>query len=265
MSPRPCKLTAPTWARTVIPGPRGAPLLYSGTRDGLNSAVLAFEPRQSDLPLQVAFPILLANLTGELLGDVDGADRGRRARARPVQLHIPSGAVGLTVIGAGRDRDAARTELDRRRRYGRHVRRDRPARASTPSPRSPILTRPAATERVRRRHRRRPSPSASAAASPSPALRRAPAAPPLDDPLAPVRFVVDLFDVDESTIAPGIRGGDRGARDGRGRRVTGARSERRAGRRAAAANGPTTRDELWVPIVLLILVALCVEWALLPS
>ena len=50
------------------PGAAGAPLLYSGTRDGVDQAVLAFEPRRSDLPLQVAFPILLANLTGELLG-----------------------------------------------------------------------------------------------------------------------------------------------------------------------------------------------------
>ena len=28
------------------------------------------------------------------------------------------------------------------------------------------------------------------------------------------------------------------------------------------AERPTTRDELWVPIVLLVLVFLCVEWAL---
>jgi hypothetical protein len=62
------KLTLPDWARTVIPGPGGAPLLYSGIRAGLPTAVLAFEPRRSDLPLQVAFPILIANLTGELLG-----------------------------------------------------------------------------------------------------------------------------------------------------------------------------------------------------
>ncbi len=31
--------------------------------------MLAFAPRRSDLPLQVAFPILFANLAGELLGD----------------------------------------------------------------------------------------------------------------------------------------------------------------------------------------------------
>ena len=73
------KLTTPDWARTVIPGPEGAPLLYTGARAGLPTAVLAFEPRRSDLPLQVAFPILLANLTGELLGGSAAPDRGGRA------------------------------------------------------------------------------------------------------------------------------------------------------------------------------------------
>src|SRR6478735_5990494 len=62
------QLTTPDWARIVIPGPKGSPLLYTGVRAGLPTAVLAFEPRRSDLPLQVAFPILLSNLTGELLG-----------------------------------------------------------------------------------------------------------------------------------------------------------------------------------------------------
>ena len=74
--------------------------------------------------------------------------------------------------------------------------------------------------------------------------------------MAPVRFAVDLFDVDESTIAPGsaatiealgtTASGSPAPGDG-----TGATTER-----------PTTRDELWVPIVLLVLTFLCIEWAL---
>jgi hypothetical protein len=58
------KLELPAWARDVIPGPSGAPLLYAGILAGQPAAVLAFEPRRSDLPLQVAFPVLLANLAG---------------------------------------------------------------------------------------------------------------------------------------------------------------------------------------------------------
>ncbi len=90
------RLETPAWARSVIPGPRGAPLLYSGVRDGLNTAVLAFEPRRSDLPLQVAFPILMANLTGELLGSSTAPGEAVEPGA-PVELRIPTGAVGLTV------------------------------------------------------------------------------------------------------------------------------------------------------------------------
>ena len=90
------QLALPDWARTVIPGPKNAPLLYAGERAGLRTAVLAFEPRQSDLPLQVAFPILLANLTGELLGG-GAAPSEAVTPGQPVQLAIPAGASGLTV------------------------------------------------------------------------------------------------------------------------------------------------------------------------
>ena len=90
------QLALPEWARTIIPGPKGAPLLYAGDRAGLPTAVLAFEPRQSDLPLQVAFPVLLANLTGELLGGSSAPTEAVEPGA-PVQLVIPDGATALKV------------------------------------------------------------------------------------------------------------------------------------------------------------------------
>ena len=89
----------------------------------------------------------------------------------------------------------------------------------------------------------------------------APSAPPAD-PNAPVRFAVDLFDVDESTIAPGsvaaiealgAVAGPSGA--------PGASASPGSGGAAAVEPRPTTRDELWVPILLLVLIGLCVEWA----
>src|SRR5687768_1348886 len=100
------KLTTPDWARTIIPGPRGAPLLYAGTRQGLPTAVLAFEPRRSDLPLQVAFPILLANLTGELLGSTSAPSEAVEP-GTPVDLAIPTGAIGVNVTAP----DGSITEL----------------------------------------------------------------------------------------------------------------------------------------------------------
>ena len=242
------KLTLPDWARTVIPGPAGAPLLYAGTRAGLPTAVLAFEPRTSDLPLQVAFPILLANLTGELLGGSQAPTEavqpghagrpghpGRRDRAggRPARwlassssCRAPTRAASVTFAG---------TDLP-----GIYIGHAAP-RAGAPS------------GRRRRCASARPTPSGrrrSGSAAPA-----APSAPPVD-PNAPIRFAVDLFDVDESTIAPGSAA----AIEALGvARAPGASA--RPGRRPAAEARPTTRDELWIPIVLLVLIGLCVEWA----
>jgi hypothetical protein len=69
------------------------------------------------------------------------------------------------------------------------------------------------------------------------------------DPDAPVRFAVGLLDVDESRIAPGDP------------------ARLQALGRAAAGGGavpneprPNARDELWIPIVLLALLVLTIEW-----
>ncbi len=69
----------PEWARPVIvaspvPGREGkdVPLLAVGQTDGRRLAVLAFDLRQSDLPLRVAFPVLLANLVGYLVPGMRG-------------------------------------------------------------------------------------------------------------------------------------------------------------------------------------------------
>ncbi len=231
------KLTTPTWARTIVPGPRGAPLLYAGTRDGLNSAVMAFEPRRSDLPLQVAFPILLANLTGELLGSSTAPTEAVEP-GTPVELHIPSGAVGLTVTGP----DGATTELvpsstDLGTTAVTFAAADLPGVYTVTPKVDPNAS---------------PPPTSSGAASPRPSVAPS-GSPVVDDPLAPVRFVVDLFDVDESTIAPGSVAAIE---------ALGTAPDGGAGAGATPVERPTTRDELWVPIVLAILAFLCVEWAL---
>jgi len=251
------KLATPAWARTIIPGPRGAPLLYAGTRDGVNQGVLAFEPRRSDLPLQVAFPILLANLTGELFGSSTAPTEAVEPGA-PVQLVIPSGAKGLSVTRP----DGTVTELVPSTTGSSSsaitfagtdlpgVYTVTPIAGPTASAGSSAGTSDQASG----------APSASAAASPRPiASPGASGQPVVVDPLAPVRFVVDLFDVNESTIAPGdpstisALGTSTGAAPAPGASGTGG---------STATERPTTRDELWVPIVLAILAFLCIEWAL---
>ncbi len=232
------KLTLPDWARTIIPGPGGSPLLYAGSRAGLPTAVLAFEPRRSDLPLQVAFPILLANLTGELLGG-SAAPTEAIEPGTPVNLAIPVGATRLSVTRP----DGSVTELVPGTEAATSV-----GFTATDIPGIYTVT---------------PQRPANPSAAPSaPSSAPSTLAPPgsgalaLVDPFAPVRFAVDLFDVDESTIAPGSAATIEAL--GRGPSASG---EPGTATGAASTDRPTTRDELWVAIVLLVLVALCVEWA----
>lgn len=237
------RFVLPEWARTVIPGPSGAPLLYAGLRAGLPTAVMAFEPRRSDLPLQVAFPILLANLTGELLGGSTAPAEAVQP-GTPVTLTIPQGATGLAVTRP----DGSVVELVPGSGLAASV-----TFAGTDLPGVYVVTPhlPAAGSAA-------PSgttaPSQAAASSGSPAG----SAPPVD-PNAPARFAVDLFDVNESTIAPGSAANI----EALGVVATASASPGSSAATGATATTtrPTARDELWVPIVLLVLIALCIEWA----
>ena len=65
-------------------------------------------------------------------------------------------------------------------------------------------------------------------------------------------FAVDLFDVDESTIAPGQASEIEAL--GAARRPAGAGA-------GTVDERPAARDELWAPIVLIALAVLMVEWA----
>jgi Ca-activated chloride channel homolog len=240
------KLTLPAWARPVIPGPAGSPLLYAGSRGGMPTAVLAFEPRRSDLPLQVAFPILLANLTGELLGGsaspVDAVVPGS-----PVTLSIPANALGVRVERPDGSVDEliaptpesvsvtfARTEL-----LGVYTIRPMVDPDASPAP--------------------SPGSSPSPGASPSPAASASPGAggsgtdptPPAWDPSQPVRFAVAMLDVDESNIAPGSVAAIERLGTARPAPGTGG---------SVADERPPARDELWIPIVLIALALLTVEW-----
>lgn len=240
------RLATPGWARTIVPGPRGAPLLYAGSRDGFPSAVLAFEPRRSDLPLQVAFPILIANLTGELLGSSTAPAEAVEPGA-PVSLTIPDGAIGLSVTRP----DGATTELVPGTTGGgvavTYAATDLPGIYTvTPIPDPEGTPQPSASA----------APSGSASPTASPTAASAPptaggagaSSPPPEDPLAPVRFTVALFDVDESTTTPGS------ATDieSLGTPVGPGGGE--------VAERPSARDELWVPVVLAVLALLLIEW-----
>ena len=264
------KMVLPAWARAIIPGPGGAPLLYAGDLSGRRVGVLAFEPRLSDLPLQVAFPILVSNLAGELMGG-SAAPTEAVEPGSPVALPLPQGATSLTVTKP----DGSTVELVPGTLGGSSVSLSQtdqlgvytatatfPKATPTPPP-SPTVA-PGLT----------PGPSASTTPTAGTPASPVPTAPPAD-PNAPARFAVDLFNAAESNIAPGspgaieALGGGAAASGGPtgspGASSTGspsgAASPVPSGSPAGAASQrPPARDEFWVPIVLLVLLVLMAEW-----
>ncbi|MFZ0547378.1 MAG: VWA domain-containing protein [Candidatus Promineifilaceae bacterium] len=57
-------ISAP-WAQPLVSS-EGGPLLLTGERNGHRIAIITFRLQDSDLPLQIAFPVLMANITGWL-------------------------------------------------------------------------------------------------------------------------------------------------------------------------------------------------------
>lgn len=234
------QLALPAWARDVIPGPKGAPLLYAGVRAGLPTAVLAFEPRQSDLPLQVAFPILIANLTGELLGGT-AAPTAAIKPGDPVVLTVPPGAAGLRVVAPR----GTSTDL-------------------TPGVGGTTVTFTATDELGVYTATPIAAATASGSISRTPASSAGPSTPPRASAGAatvqpgPIRFAVDLFDLDESAIAPG----DPRTLEQLGLASPGPGPSPAAGPGGAPIERPTAHDEIWIPVVFVVLVFLCGEWTL---
>lgn len=101
---------------TSLASSLGRALLVSGTKNGVRTVALGFQPQRSDLPLRVAFPILLVNslrwLTGHGVESPDDVRTGRRTRllaagnlelAGPEHVHVSAhdGSAELTVHHVG--------------------------------------------------------------------------------------------------------------------------------------------------------------------
>lgn len=100
-------------ARAIVSTPRGAPLIGVGEDAGRRLAFLAFDLAESDLPLQVAFPLLLSNLVEFVVPAADGIlpssmrlGEAITVRVDPrlaeVQLVEGAGATGLEPPADGR-------------------------------------------------------------------------------------------------------------------------------------------------------------------
>jgi Ca-activated chloride channel homolog len=88
------QVTAP-WAETVI-GAEGGPLLLAGEREGRRLVILTFDLRDSDLPLRIAFPILMANIT-EWLNPGQIVERQNYQPGDLVTLKPPPGSTAVII------------------------------------------------------------------------------------------------------------------------------------------------------------------------
>jgi von Willebrand factor type A domain/Aerotolerance regulator N-terminal len=284
------KLTVPPWARIVLSGTAGTgataesiPLLYVGERAGQRLGVLAFEPRQSDLPLQVAFPILMANLTGELLGG-SSAPTTAVIPGDPVSLPLPAGATGLTVMrpdGTSVDVpaatvDAATVSFSQTDQLGVYTATPIGLSASPGPSSSGAAASPSTSLGASASADASPGATAGPGASAGPGGSAGPSVspattPPPANPNEPIRFAVDLFDPAESDIAPGSPSAIAalGPQPGDSAAPASSGSPAPSGPSATAQPGVATitaeprqpaRDELWIPIVLIALIVLTIEW-----
>jgi Ca-activated chloride channel homolog len=80
------KIAPGAWARVVVDGD-GGPMLLAGEKDGRRIVVLAFDLHNSDLPLQVAFPLLLSNIVG-YLAPGSGAEAAQLAPGQPLAFPV---------------------------------------------------------------------------------------------------------------------------------------------------------------------------------
>jgi Ca-activated chloride channel family protein len=92
------KVIAPNWADVLIESDSN-PLVLAGTTNGQRIAVLTFDLRESDLPLQIAYPILFSNLIN-YLAPPSAFDSSRSLQAGESLSIVPSTDVTQVVIAS---------------------------------------------------------------------------------------------------------------------------------------------------------------------
>jgi hypothetical protein len=93
---RAARIAPGSWSRTVVDSD-GAPLLVVGEREGRRIAVLSFNLHNSDLPLQVAFPLLLSNLVS-YMAPGSGAEAAQLLPGQPLALPVDTAVDEVRVI-----------------------------------------------------------------------------------------------------------------------------------------------------------------------
>jgi Ca-activated chloride channel family protein len=84
------------WAHTVLDSDQGA-LILSGEVDGRRIAVIGFDFHESDLPLNISFPLLVSNLVG-YLAPGSGGESAQIPPGTPISIPVSDEASEVRVI-----------------------------------------------------------------------------------------------------------------------------------------------------------------------
>lgn len=98
------------WLEPLVEA-EGGPLVLAGERNGQRTVVFAFDLRQTDLPLQIAFPVIMANITswlspGRVIAATDGLEPGDTVLLTPdagseaVDVQRPDGTVWTQAVSS---------------------------------------------------------------------------------------------------------------------------------------------------------------------
>ncbi len=100
---RSTEITLAEGLRAAISTSTGKPLLAVGTLDGRRNALLAFALGDSDLPLQVAFPLLTSNIVDFLLPATDGVLPPSAPLGQPISISLDPSISGASIVDGGMD------------------------------------------------------------------------------------------------------------------------------------------------------------------
>jgi hypothetical protein len=95
--------------RAALSTPAGSPLVAAGRVGGRGVALLAFALGDSDLPLQVAFPLLMSNIVDALLPSVDGILPPSVELGQPIAVAVDPAILRVAAVTGTTGR---RVELD---------------------------------------------------------------------------------------------------------------------------------------------------------
>ena len=93
---RASKITAP-WSQAIVESTEG-PLLLAGDIRGQRVVIIPFALQESDLPLQIAFPLLIANITDWLVPGQFIQSYGKQALGSPVHISTERGVETVQVV-----------------------------------------------------------------------------------------------------------------------------------------------------------------------